>query len=173
MSAAPALRRPLTRLEGVTEMMQASGYQVTNRVLSVAVGRPSDDERKVLQLSDSAEVIRLERLRMRGDEAYIYWVDVLPRSYFAEDISAIDWRGSCWNCSSSGTARPIYAVAQISAIHLPRELWRRYGLDTRIPWLLMVQVNTTEEGVSVIYSHDYHRGDRFTFDVPRRSEQRA
>jgi GntR family transcriptional regulator len=173
VSAAPALRRPLTRLEGVTEMMQASGYQVTNRVLSVAVQLPTEDERKVLQLSESAEVIRLERLRMRGDEAYIYSVDVLPRFYFAEDISAVDWRGSLMELLELRSARPAYAVAQISAIHLPRELGRRYGLDTKIPWLLMVQVNTTEEGVSVIYSHDYHRGDRFTFDVPRRSEQRG
>jgi DNA-binding GntR family transcriptional regulator len=98
---------------------------------------------------------------------------VLPRFYFAEDISAVDWRGSLMELLELRSARPAYAVAQISAIHLPRELGRRYGLDTKIPWLLMVQVNTTEEGVSVIYSHDYHRGDRFTFDVPRRSEQRG
>jgi hypothetical protein len=37
----------------------------------------------------------------------------------------------------------------------------------------MVQTNTTDEGVNVIYSHDYHRGDRFTFDVPRRAEHRT
>jgi GntR family transcriptional regulator len=173
VSAAPALRRPLTRLEGVTEMMQASGYQVTNRVLSVAVQPPTEDERKVLQLSEPASVIRLERLRLCGDDAYIYSVDVLPRTYFAEDISTIDWRGSLLELLELRHARPVYAVAQISALHLPKDLGRKYGLDTKIPWLLMVQINTTEEGVNVIYSHDYHRGDRFTFDVPRRAEQRA
>jgi GntR family transcriptional regulator len=172
VSAAPALRRPLTRLEGVTEMMQASGYQVTNRVLSVTVEQPSEEERRILQLTDSAEVIRLERLRMCGDEPYIYSIDVLPRSCF-EDISAIDWRGSLLDLLEQRNARPAYAVAEISALHLPRELGRRHQLDTKIPWLLMVQVNTTEEGVNVIYSHDYHRGDRFTFDVPRRAEPRA
>ena len=107
---------------------------------------------------------------MRGDEAYIYDpVDVVPRSYFAEDISAIDWRGSLLELLELRTARPVYAVAQISAIHLPRELAARYGLRHQIPWLRWGRVNTTEEGVSVIYSHDYHRGDRFTFDVPRRA----
>jgi len=173
VSAAPALRRPLTRLEGVTEMMQASGYQVTNRVLSVAIQLPTEDERNVLRLSQSTEVIRLERLRLCGDEPYIYSVDVLPRAYFAEDISTIDWRGSLLDLLEARSARPAYAVAQISALTLPKELGRRYGLDTRIPWLLMVQVNTTEDGINVIYSHDYHRGDRFTFDVPRRAEPRA
>ena len=39
-----------------------------------------------------------------------------------------------------------------------------------VPWLLMVQVNTTAAGVPVIYSHDYHRADRFSFDVLRRAQ---
>jgi GntR family transcriptional regulator len=173
VSAAPAVRRPLTRLEGVTEMMQESGYQVTNRVLSVAVEQPAEDERDVLRLPVGAEVIRLERLRLRGDEAYIYSVDVMPRSYFPGDIAAIDWRGSLMDLLEDRGARPVYAVAQISALHLPRALARRHGLDATLPWLLMVQTNTTDEGVNVIYSHDYHRGDRFSFDVPRRAEQRA
>ena len=173
VSGAPAVRRPLTRLEGVTEMMLASGYQVTNRVLSVAVDLPTEDEREVLGLPADAEVIRLERLRLRDDEAYIYSVDVFPRSYFPEDISAIDWRGSLMDLLEHRGARPVYAVAQISALHLPKALGRRHGLDTGIPWLLMVQTNTTDEGVNVIYSHDYHRGDRFTFDVPRRAEHRT
>lgn len=173
VSAAPSLRRPLTRFEGVTEMMRASGYQVTNRVLSVAVELPTADEQKVLRLTEGAQVIRLERLRLRGEEAYIYSVDVFPRSYFPEDITATDWRGSLLDVLELRGARPVYAVAQISALHLPKVLGRRHGLDTRIPWLLMVQTSTTEEGVNVIYSHDYHRGDRFTFDVPRRAEQRA
>lgn len=171
VSAAPALHRPLTHLEGVTEMMQSSGYQVTNKVLSVAVQSPTDQERHVLRLPDDVDVIRLERLRLHGDEAYIYSVDVLPCEYFSEDISAVDWRGSLLDLLDARHAKPVYSVAQISAVHLPRELGRRYGLDTKVPWLLMVQVNTTEEGTTVIYSHDYHRGDRFTFDVPRRAER--
>jgi GntR family transcriptional regulator len=173
VSAAPALRRPLTRLEGVTEMMTASGYEVTNRVISVAVDPPDEDERAALQLPEGAQVIRLERLRLRGEEAYIYSVDVLPASYFPDGIAAIDWRGSLLDLLEQRNARPAYAVAQISALHLPKGLARRHGLATGIPWLLMVQVNTTEEGVPVIYSHDYHRGDRFTFDVPRRAEPGA
>ena len=173
VSAAPALRRPLTRLEGVTEMMTSAGYEVTNRVISVTVGPPDDDERAALQLPEDAQVIRLERLRLHAEEAYIYSVDVLPQSYFPEDITTIDWRGSLLDLLERRNARPAYAVAQISALNLPKGLARRHGLATGVPWLLMVQLNTTDEGVPVIFSHDYHRGDRFRFDVPRKAEPQA
>ena len=46
----------------------------------------------------------------------------------------------------------------------------KYGLEKKIPWLLMVQLNLASDGTPVIFSHDYHRGDRFTFDVLRRVE---
>ena len=170
VSAAPALRRPLTRLESVTELMTSAGYQVTSRVLSATAGPPAPDEREALKLPERSEVVRLERLRMHRDEAYIYSVDVMPRSYFPADLGEVDWAGSLLDFLDSRGARPAYSVAQISAVHLPAGLAAEHDLAAGVPWLLMVQVNTTLAGDPVIYSHDYHRGDRFTFDVLRRAQ---
>jgi GntR family transcriptional regulator len=170
VSAAPALRRPLTRLESVTELMTSAGYQVTSRLLSVAARPATDDERAALDLPERAEVVRLERLRMHRDEAYIYSVDMMPRSLFPPGLDAIDWGGSLLDFLGSRGARPAYSVAQISAVHQPAGLAAEHALDATIPWLLMVQVNTTAAGLPVIYSHDYHRGDRFSFDVLRRAQ---
>ncbi|MGA2872234.1 MAG: GntR family transcriptional regulator [Candidatus Dormibacteria bacterium] len=172
VSATPLVRRPLTRLEGVTEMMEACGYDVTNRVVSVTVERPTPEEREVLQLPDGADVIRLERIRLHRGEPYILSLDVIPRSHFAEDIGALDWSGSLLALLEARGAMPAFAVARVSAVQLPRALLRRHKLASGVPWLLMIQTNTTEEGVPVIYSHDYHRGDCFTFDVLRRVERR-
>ncbi len=66
--------------------------------------------------------------------------------YFPEDITAIDWRGSLLDLLEKRGARPVYAVAQISALILPRELVRKHRLETEVPWLLMVQTNTTDTG---------------------------
>jgi GntR family transcriptional regulator len=170
VSAAPALRRPLTRLESVTELMTSAGYQVTSRVLSASAGSPAPDERDALKLAERSEVVRLERLRMHSDEPYIYSVDVMPRSYFPADLGEVDWTGSLLDFLDGRGARPAYSVAQISAVHLPAGLAAEHGLAERVPWLLMIQVNTTAAGEPVIYSHDYHRGDRFSFDVLRRAQ---
>ncbi|HUZ52406.1 MAG TPA: hypothetical protein VMU94_07730 [Streptosporangiaceae bacterium] len=53
---------------------------------------------------------------------------------------------------------------------MPASLAAEHDLVAGVPWLLMVQVNTTAAGVPVIYSHDYHRADRFSFDVLRRAQ---
>ncbi len=68
------------------------------------------------------------------------------RVYFPEDITAIDWRGSLLDLLEKRGARPVYAVAQISALILPRELVRKHRLETKVPWLLMMQTNTTDTG---------------------------
>jgi DNA-binding GntR family transcriptional regulator len=65
---------------------------------------------------------------------------------------------------------PVTAVTTLRADLLPSRIEKNYGLEKRIPWLLMVQLNLAADGTPVIYSHDYHRGDRFTFDVLRRVE---
>ena len=67
---------------------------MTSRVLSATAGPPAPDEREALKLPERSEVVRLERLRMHRDEAYIYSVDVMPRSYFPADLGEVDWAGS-------------------------------------------------------------------------------
>ena len=47
------------------------------------------------------------------------------------------------------------------------------GIDPGTPWLLMIQLNLLDDGSPIIYSHDYHRGDRFSFDVRRHAEHEA
>jgi DNA-binding GntR family transcriptional regulator len=39
--------------------------------------------------------------------------------------------------------------------------------------LLMVQLHLIDDGTPVLYSHDYYRGDRFSFEVLRRVEAKA
>jgi GntR family transcriptional regulator len=65
----------------------------------------------------------------------------------------------------------VSAGAQIQAIRLPPEARRAIGPDLQDPdgpWILLIQRHLDETGRSVISSRDYHRGDRFTFEVVRR-----
>src|SRR6266540_7493975 len=50
LSALPIVERPITRLEGMTELLQSMGYEVSDRVLSVSVGAPTPDEAAALRL---------------------------------------------------------------------------------------------------------------------------
>ncbi len=167
---APTVARPITRLESVTEMTESLGFDVTNRVLSVKEAPATAEEAEALGLAAGAGVIRLERLRLRGEEPLIYSVDVIPAALLGDDRLDLDWSGSLGRLLADRGHAMATATAHIRAVTLGRRIARRIGWPPAAPWLLMAQVNFTREGTPIIYSHDYHRGDVFTFDVLRRAE---
>ncbi len=169
VSAVPPLRQPIARLEGVTELLASHGYNVGNRIISVATHPPTADERTNLGLGDDDQVIRLERLRLNGDDPLIYSIDVFATSFFP-DAEVVDWRGSLFALLAERGTNLVQSVTTIRAANLPPQAEIECGIDVPYPWLLMVQLNLDEDGQPVVYSHDYHRGDRFTFDVLRRVE---
>lgn len=160
---------PITRLESVTEMMQAMGSSVTNRVISVSTAPASDDEAAALRQPAGSAVVRLERVRSVDRRPVIYSIDVIAGSVVGDDFATIDWSGSLRALLDARGAAMASSTAQIRAVSFPRTVAAALGEDARAPWLLMIQTHFTEDGRAVLYSHDYHRGDAFTFNVLRRS----
>jgi GntR family transcriptional regulator len=167
----PQVLQPITRLQSVTEMMGGLGYGVENCVLDVCEAAATDDQAEALRLSSGAPVVVLERLRMRGGETapLIYSVDVVPRLVLPEPLESIDWTGSLQALLEARGVAMTYAAARFRAERLPAEVAARIGEDPLLPWLLLIQVNLTEEGIPIVYSYDYHRGACFTFNVLRRA----
>jgi GntR family transcriptional regulator len=169
VSSMPVLHRPITRLESVTDLLASYGYEVENRVLSAETRVPSAEESERLRLPDGGLVFALERLRLHADEPLIYSVDVLPAEYVDSSPSS-DWQGSLMDVLSAMHLRPVTAATTIRAARLDPAVAAACDTDPALPWLLMIQLNLLEDGSPIIYSHDYHRGDRFSFDLLRRSE---
>jgi GntR family transcriptional regulator len=169
VSSAPPVFRPITRLESVTEMLAAQGYTVANRVLSVQTRKPTADERDHLGLGEDAAVVQLARLRLAEDEPLIYSVDVLAAELVPESLAQA-WGESLFVHLEQADLTPTSSVSIFRASHLPEDVQNVTGLDPFLPWLLMVQVHLSADGTPVLYSHDYYRGDRFSFEVLRRVE---
>jgi GntR family transcriptional regulator len=170
---APSVERPVTRLESVTAMMESLGYRVVNRVLAVDEGPARAEEARALHLTPGEPVIRLERVRLQGDDPLIYSLDVVPRGLLGERAPDGAWDGSLGELLASRGHEMASATAEIRAVTLDRAVARRIGWPGGKSWLLMVQTNFTRDGRPIIYSHDYHRGDVFTFNVLRRAETGA
>jgi GntR family transcriptional regulator len=169
ISSTPILRRPITRLESVTEMLASHNYNVTNRVLSLELAPGTEEECSQLGLQAGGQVIRLVRLRLHEEDPLIYSIDVLPRAIL-DDPERIEWDGSLLAVLRERGLVPVTSIATIRAANLPPGVAEACSLDAALPFLLMVQLNLTETGVPLLYSHDYHRGDRFSFDLLRRAE---
>jgi GntR family transcriptional regulator len=97
----------------------------------------------------------------------------MPRDLLGDSPLEVDWSGSLGNTLASRGHEMASATTAIRAVALARPIARRIGWAPNSPWLLMVQTNYTRNGRPIIYSHDYHRGDAFTFNVLRRAETSA
>ena len=170
------VKQPITRLESVTEMMARLGFEVVNRVYSVCETPATDEQASALRLAPRAPVLVLERLRLRvGDGSptpLIYSVDVVARSIIPEPLDEVDWSGSLQALLEARGVAMSFASARFRATTLPSEVAVRISEDPQAPWLLLVQVNMTDEGTPIVFSYDYHRGTSFTFNVLRRAEPR-
>jgi GntR family transcriptional regulator len=174
VSQLATLERPITSLESVTEMLGSRGYAVTNRVVSVTVGPANEQEAAALDQPVGTEVIRLERVRLQQGDPLIYSLDVVPHALIEAPLDGEDWSGSLLATLESRGVRVVSAATQIQATRLPAEARRALGTDLADPdgpWILLVQRHVDDVGRPVIYSRDYHRGDRFTFNVVRRRRE--
>jgi len=171
VSQLATLERPITRLESVTEMMLSRGYAVKNRVVSVTLRPANEQEAAALDLPVGAEVVQLERVRLHHGDPLIYSLDLVPRTLLDLPLDPEVWSGSLLEMLERHGFRVVSAGAQIQAIRLPPEARQAIGPDLHDPdgpWILLIQRHLDEVGRPVISSRDYHRGDRFTFEVIRR-----
>jgi GntR family transcriptional regulator len=167
VSALPTVERPITRLEGTTELLRAMGYEVTDRVLGVSVRMPTENEARALRLGSATEVIHLERVRMQRDEPLTYSMVAMPRSLFGGPVAGYDWSQPLHQLLDSLGHRSTAANTRILAARLPRSVARRTGLPASLPYLLLVQTIVSRAGAFLIHAHDYMRGDHFSYDVRR------
>lgn len=159
------IREPITELRSVTELLGSLGYAVETEVLDVA--RVAAEElAEPLGVEPDEQLVRVERLRSSGGEPLIYSVDNVPARLLGE--SEIDYGGSLVDALAAGGFVLAYSHARIRAASLPRRRRVRIGVATRSAWLLLDQVNYAADGTPLIVSYDYHRGDRFEFNVVRR-----
>ncbi|WP_322098849.1 GntR family transcriptional regulator [Microvirga roseola] len=170
VSAAAALQveRPITCFESVTDMMHRSGYRPTNKVLSISEEVASEEVQTALRLAPDARVVRLERLRMQGEEVLVYCVDYIPRSIIPERLYDVDWSGSLLDLLERHGQRPRMSTASATSIMLPPEVRERNDLHDFGPAFLITETAFTPTGLPVVYAKDYHRGSRFSFSFVRK-----
>ncbi|WIY83488.1 GntR family transcriptional regulator [Propionimicrobium sp. PCR01-08-3] len=166
-SATPELLRPLTRLEGVTEMAASRGLKLSNQVLSITMNDPDKKEREELGVVANEPVIRLARVRKQRGVTLVYSEDSFPRSFISDALDAVDWSGSLFELLDIYGVHVVQSVTQISAQCLPDDVAEQLGEDATTPYLLLVQQHRNETGRPVLYSRDWHRGSEITFEVTR------
>jgi GntR family transcriptional regulator len=159
----------ITDLQSVTEMSRELATLVSTQVLSLREELPDQVVRTRLHLEPGMAVVILERVRLAQDEPVIYSKDVFPRNIVVGELHPEEFAGSLLSIMEGAwKTRLAYSKAVISAVMLDAELSQRIGAPDCIPWIMLEQVNYDVQDHPVLYSEDYHRGDKFQFHVLRR-----
>jgi GntR family transcriptional regulator len=163
------LSERVTHLKSVTDMAQGLGITLNTKVLSVKEELPDEKIRARLNLAVDQRVVFLERLRMSDVDPIIYSIDVFSRGLVKSELDTRRFEGSLLEVmEGEWGAYLAYSKATISAEMLDRDMSHFLNVPDCVPWILMEQVNYNEQDQPVLYSKDYHRGDRFKFRVLRR-----
>lgn len=160
--------RPITVFESVTDMAQHYGYRPVNKVLSISEEAPDKRVAECLKLAPTDRVIRIERIRLHGDEPILYCIDYVPRSVIPGRLYDIEWSGSLMKILEEHANRPRMSAASVSAVMLPDDVVERHGLRDFGPALLITETCFNVAGIPVNYAVDYHRGSHFSFSLTRK-----
>lgn len=160
----------LTELRSVTELMHGLGLQVETTVISMLEERAAHHA-ALLDVSEDDPVVRLERARRSDGVPMIYSVDVFPPHLVEGSEAELRVGGSLLTAFARHGVEVAYSKATVSAAELPRQAAKSGGFP-KLLYVLMEQVNYTPDQQPVLYSLDYHRGDKFTFTVLRTRTRR-
>jgi GntR family transcriptional regulator len=163
------ITRPVTRLQSVTELVADLGYTMITTVLGAQITTEPGAATEALGVADGTPLVHLERLRRVDGRPAIYSIDVFPAGLVGEDLPVETWQGSLFALIEGRSGlRITHTTATLRAVLLDGAIRERIGASSQTPWLLMEQVNYSSENRPVIFSHDYHHGEMFSFDVVRR-----
>ncbi len=165
--AAAIVERPITRYEGVAEMLTKLGYRVTTSVFSVTEVAADEHQAHDLQVDPGTALIRLARLRYGDDEPLVFSIDHVLRDALPGPIAHRDWSTSLTHALESYGHQITSSVARISAVEMPVDIARRHRLVGFGPWLLVTETCLARTGRRVLLAEDYHRGGAIGFNVRR------
>jgi GntR family transcriptional regulator len=159
----------ITRLRSVTNMLRDRSLVAEAQVLSLREQPAGTVIAAHLDVKAHAPVVRLERIRLAKQQPLIYSLDIFPRAIVNGPLEPQDFEGSLLDIMEERwNVRLDHTQTTISAVQLDADLSQKIGLPADLPWILLEQVNYTASQEPVVYSKDYHRGDRFAFHVVRR-----
>lgn len=160
--------RPITKYEGITEMLEGLGYTVSDAALSVSEQPLPERATKALGIPAGSIGIELIRLRFGNEEPLVFSVCYILRDALPGPVQYRDWGGSLLKSLEAHGNYVTSAAARIRAVNIPAEYAKRFSLADYGPWLLTEETCLTQHGLRVFYAEDYHRGDKISFNMLRR-----
>lgn len=157
------LEESMSRIVSFTEDMRQRGFEPGTQVLSASLEPASQESAEKLQVEESEELARLERLRLANGEpmsleesflVHRFCPDVLQHDYASQPLREILER--------EYGIRLVSAKQVIRAIPAPTRLANLLSVAVRSPLLFIERVSYSQGGLPVEFLRIYYRADRYS-----------
>ena len=168
----PRSRHALETSVSYTVMIRDAGCEPGERVVGKEVRPPTEHERAVLGLDESACVIHVERVRLADGRPVVYSRDRIPEALLdGVDESQLD--SSLYVILEWAGYRVVRARARLMPTVADDRTAQLLELERGTPLLHIDQVDYDDVGRAMMLSDEWHRADAFELIVNRRSRPAA
>ncbi|RIH85973.1 GntR family transcriptional regulator [Calidithermus roseus] len=154
------VEQTLTALTGFSQDMAARGLRASSRWLQRGIFRATPEEALAFGLSPTAEVSRLERLRLTEDEPMALELAALPVRYLPDPQAVGD---SLYAYLDLHGLRPVRALQRLRAVAALPRVAELLAIRPGDPVLYIERLSYLPDGSVLEFTRSHYRGDRYDF----------
>jgi GntR family transcriptional regulator len=167
VNAKPLFTSGIEQLSSVTDMILQAGMKPGTIFLSSSTTGPTEEDIRRFSCKMEEEIVVIERVRTANGEPVVYCIDKVPDKILTGTFS--HEQESIFNMLEYGTSRRItYAVASIEPIGYHEKVSPILECDPETALLVLKQMHFDEMDEPILYSVNYFRADKFSFQVLRK-----
>ncbi|MED3552129.1 GntR family transcriptional regulator [Cytobacillus praedii] len=167
VNAKPLFTSGIEQLSSVTDMILQAGMKPGTIFLSSSTIGPTEEDIRRFSCTMDEEIVVIERVRTANGEPVVYCIDKVPDKILTGTFS--HEQESIFNMLENGTSRRIaYAVASIEPIGYHEKVSPILECDPETALLVLKQMHFDEMDEPILYSVNYFRADKFSFQVLRK-----
>ncbi|MEK4667240.1 GntR family transcriptional regulator [Niallia sp. FSL R7-0271] len=167
VNSKPLFNSGIEQLHSVTHMIRQAGMNPGTIFLSSTTQCSTEEDARRFSCTQDEEIVVIERVRTANGEPVVYCLDkllqnILPERFSYENDSIFQF------LEADAQKKITYAVAQIEPIGYHEKISPILQCEPETALLVLKQMHYDEKDEPVLYSVNYFRADKFSFQVLRK-----
>ncbi|MGD6803082.1 GntR family transcriptional regulator [Rossellomorea vietnamensis] len=167
VNAKPLFTSGIEQLNSVTNMIKHAGMEPGTIFLSSSFQGATDEDLRRFSLEQEEELVMVERVRTANGEPVVYCVDKMPSSVYPRRFTT-DVNSLFQVLEQEENKRITYAVTQIEPVGYHERISPILNCEPESALLVLKQMHFDENDHPILYSVNYFRSDKFSFQVLRK-----
>ncbi|MGP7817444.1 GntR family transcriptional regulator [Niallia sp. 01092] len=167
VNSKPMFKSGIEQLSSVTNMIRHAGMNPGTIFLSSNTQCSTEEDIRRFSCSGEEELLVIERVRTSNGEPVVYCLDKLPYKILPEHIS-YDNESIFQLLESDMQIHITYAVAEIEPLGYHEKISPILQCEPETALLVLKQMHYDENDEPILYSVNYFRADKFSFQVLRK-----